>query len=87
MTEKAECGGPSCALTSKRAGKLVNVSSRRPALFSSSSHDHPADCINPPDGMISLAVAHIVALLAQHASGSFLIFPQIVLETPPLWYI
>ena len=28
----------------KRAGKLVNGSSRRPALFSSSSHDHPADC-------------------------------------------
>ena len=27
----------------KRAGKLVNESSRRPALFSSSSHDHPAD--------------------------------------------
>ena len=43
LYSRITCGGPSCALTKKRAGKLVNVSSRRPALFSSSSHDHPAD--------------------------------------------
>ena len=55
----------------KRAGKLVNVSSRRPALFSSSSHDHPADRKQRGSETVSLELCAYRCAVAQHAKGSF----------------
>ena len=70
----------------KKAGILVNLSSRRPALFLSLSHDHPADCCNVVDKTASLAVAHFVALrrnMREAAAGAadflILFFMQSVL--------
>ena len=56
------------------AEKLVNTSSLRSAIPSSSSHDLPADCGNQGLRNRAAGVAHIVALDAQHASGSVCLF-------------
>ena len=52
----------------------MNTSSLRSAITSSSSHDLPADCSNQVDETAPLEFAHIVALAAQHASGSISLF-------------
>lgn len=54
----------------KRVGKLVNESSRRPTLFSSSSHDHPADCSSAVRKLCRWRGAYRCAV-AQHATGCF----------------
>ena len=47
----------------KRAGKLVNVSSRRPAFSASSPHDHRAGRGSTVGGITLLEFAPVVALL------------------------
>ena len=59
----------------KRAGKLVNVSSRRPAFSASSPHDHRADWSGAVGGIMPLEFAPVVALSRNRR--------EVVCQVPP----